>query len=366
MPIIRSAFAVIVMSIAIVLPSRAALQKPQAPDRIVAAAVSTGHVRLSAGVDVSQLRIEVRAPGGALVYDSGWRSGNLLDWSMEDEFGHALAYGTYALIATSRDLSGAATSHAGTLHVEASEARIESDEVEVVSEPPSIVRLHHDGAAGQLITTRGDLMFRFGDFLARRDVEAMRLTPEGNLEVAGVIHAGKGIMFPDGTVQLTAMTPGLFRLPGGASAFQPSLAIAGNGTTNQLAKWIDDLGTLGDSAVTEVAGKVGIGTTAPGTLLHVFGPATSDVFAGLGPDPKNGPGMNYGYSGNTFGRGSGFFNVRPDASATAPNPSLRFMTVNIQRMVITNTGDVGIGTSAPAQKLDVNASVTPRCGPVRR
>ncbi|MGZ4808915.1 MAG: hypothetical protein ACXV7D_06240, partial [Thermoanaerobaculia bacterium] len=143
----------------------------------------------------------------------------------------------------------------------------------------------------------------------------------------------------------------------GASAFQPSLAIAGNGTTNQLAKWIDDLGTRGDSAVTEVAGKVGIGTTTPGTLLHVFGPATNDVFAGLGPDPKNGPGMNYGYSGNTFGRGSGFFNVRPDATATAPNPSLRFMTVNIQRMVITNTGDVGIGTSAPAQKLDVNGNI---------
>jgi hypothetical protein len=67
--------------------------------------------------------------------------------------------------------------------------------------------------------------------------------------------------------------------------------------------------------------------------------------------------MNYGYAGNSFGEGAGFFNVRPDPSATPPNPSLRFMTVNTQRMIITNTGLVGIGTSNPVQLLTVAGDV---------
>jgi hypothetical protein len=63
--------------------------------------------------------------------------------------------------------------------------------------------------------------------------------------------------------------------------------------------------------------------------------------------------MNYGYSGNTFGEGSGFLNVRPDPSAVAPNPSLRFLTNNVQRMIITNTGNIGIGTTTPNTTLQV-------------
>ena len=110
-------------------------------------------------------------------------------------------------------------------------------------------------------------------------------------------------------------------------------------------------------------GPVGIATTSPETLLHVSGSATTDVFCGLGPHPNHlvsgvfvGPAMNYGYSGHSFGRGSGFFNVRPDASATAPNPSLRFMTNNVQAMIISNTGYVGIGlpsSAAPAKVLHI-------------
>jgi len=68
------------------------------------------------------------------------------------------------------------------------------------------------------------------------------------------------------------------------------------------------------------------------------------------------PAFNYGYAGYSFGRSAGFFNVRPDASAVPPNPSLRFMTANQQRMIITNTGDVGIGTTDPKVTLHVQGS----------
>ena len=105
--------------------------------------------------------------------------------------------------------------------------------------------------------------------------------------------------------------------------------------------------------------RLGVDTSAPETRLHVSGPATADVFCGLGPHPEygSGPAMNYGYSGHSLGEGSGFFNVRPDASATAPNPSLRFMTNNVQAMIITNTGNVGIGTTAPGSKLSVAGAI---------
>ena len=101
------------------------------------------------------------------------------------------------------------------------------------------------------------------------------------------------------------------------------------------------------------SGRVGIGTATPGGNLHIAGPATADVFNGIGVDLIAGPAFNFGYSGASFGRSSGFFNVRPDASAAAPNPSLRFMTVNVQRMIITNTGNVGIGTTNPTNPLQM-------------
>jgi hypothetical protein len=106
------------------------------------------------------------------------------------------------------------------------------------------------------------------------------------------------------------------------------------------------------------AGDVGIGTASPGARLHIFATETSDISAGFGPSPASGPSMNIGYGGSTFGRGAGFFNARPDASAVAPNPSLRFMTVNVERMIITNQGRVGIGTSAPDQTFSVNGDAS--------
>ena len=133
-------------------------------------------------------------------------------------------------------------------------------------------------------------------------------------------------------------------------------AIAEGQTLNFIPKF-DGSGPTGltESILFENNGKVGIGTTDPKVLFHLFGAATSDVAFGVGPDPSfgGGPALNVGYGGSTYGRGAGFFNVRPDASAAAPNPSLRFSTGDVQRMIITNTGAVGIGNSAPPGKLTV-------------
>ena len=138
--------------------------------------------------------------------------------------------------------------------------------------------------------------------------------------------------------------------PLGASIPPP---VSGTGTTNQVTKWVDMSGTLADSAISEVGGSVGIGTTTPSGQLHVFGAASADVYAGMGPDLINGPAFNFGYAGSSLGRSAGFFNVRPDASAIAPNPSLRFLTGNVERMIITNTGNVAIGGAPSGFKMTV-------------
>jgi len=103
------------------------------------------------------------------------------------------------------------------------------------------------------------------------------------------------------------------------------------------------------------AGRVGLGTSTPQGNLHIFGAANKDIFNGMGPDLSAGPAFNFGYSGNSFGPGTGFFNVRGTNSGV--NPSLRFATANVQRLIVTNAGRVGIGTLAPAQQLDVNGNI---------
>jgi hypothetical protein len=258
----------------------------------------------------------------------------------------------------SKELAGRASEKEATLRVEREGVAIDGQP----NESPKITLTAHDGETGQLVTTSGDLSFRFGDFLNRKDIEVMRLTAEGDLDVAGLIRTGKGIVFPDGSIQRSAAMPSIVRMrpsnPESDKKLTPKSEISGVGTMNQMAKWIDGAGTLGDSAITEVAGKVGIGTNNPGGQLHIFGASNLDVFAGMGPDVISGPGFNYGYAGNSFGVGAGFFNVRPAAGATGVNPSLRFMTVDTERMIVTNAGKVGIGTSAPNEKLDVVGNVS--------
>jgi hypothetical protein len=144
-------------------------------------------------------------------------------------------------------------------------------------------------------------------------------------------------------------------------------------TVNQIPKWTDTSGTLGASVVAEIPSAnpstsptvIRIGTTTAAGGLHIAGAATGDVFAGMGVDPATGPSFNFGYGGNSFGRSTGFFNVRSDTSATAPNPSLRFAIGGQVHMIITTDGKVGIGygagkdaaTTVPTEKLGVAGNI---------
>ncbi|HEX7152755.1 MAG TPA: tail fiber domain-containing protein [Thermoanaerobaculia bacterium] len=93
-------------------------------------------------------------------------------------------------------------------------------------------------------------------------------------------------------------------------------------------------------------GNVGVGTASPSQKLDVRGSsATADTFAFIGSDPTNGPGMLIGHAGGTsgVGRGGVVINSIADASAVAPNPSVRILIAGAQRFIIDNQGYMGIG-----------------------
>lgn len=132
---------------------------------------------------------------------------------------------------------------------------------------------------------------------------------------------------------------------------------------NQRAGGSTILGSAGISRlVLNAAGDVGIGTTAPADRLHVVGSvfaegslrsisssSDSEVFLGWGSDSVGGDMARIRIGGDGVGAYNGL-----EIQAVANRSLLR----------ITNAGDVGIGTSNPANRLSVvgSANISARLG----
>ncbi len=351
---------------------------------VITAGATSDNVRFTASSGTVSMRVVVSS-GAFTVFDSGWHAGNVVDWAIGGGQSPAAAPGTYVCTVTVRDMSGQEAQKKASLTILGdSSVTIGSTDGAALGQltDPRVTMVAHDGKDGELVSTTGNLTFRLGNIFTGSDREAMRLTPEGNLgigtttpqaklDVNGFIRA-QGVLFPDGSLlQSGTQTSGMAQLSSsttesgsnlfGSTAVLPS-TISGTGTALRVPKWADSAGTLVDSAITERSGFVGINTTNPTGPLHIFGTANLDMFAGMGEDVQVGPAFNFGYAGSSFGRSAGFFNVRPDALAVAPNPSLRFMTVNVERMIVTNAGNVGIATSNPSFLLALGGGASRTMG----
>jgi hypothetical protein len=171
------------------------------------------------------------------------------------------------------------------------------------------------------------------------------------------------------------------------AAAPPTFAVSGTGTTNRLTKWLDPFGTLGDSAVFESGGKVGIGTTAPISSLNVVTNSSdyitlsayrADVVdkgflvrsaRGVQGAPlavQNGNTLfnlyAQGFDGVDYSISGGVTMAVDGAVSAGKVPGLiLFKTADAngtyaERMRVNAAGDVGIGTSSPSAKLEVNGS----------
>lgn len=161
----------------------------------------------------------------------------------------------------------------------------------------------------------------------------------------------------DGTVRMTG-----FKMPTGASSgyvlasdasgvgtwqAAPNGGIGGSGTTNYIPKFTAAT-TIENSAIYESGGNIGIGTTTPSSKLTVNGNiglydnaiylryGGSDTNHGLAYDSVADGARLFGWQGITLGTTFGGYT---------------------ERMRITSNGNVGIGTTTPAYKLDVNGDI---------
>ncbi len=310
---------------------------------VVTAAASPDAVRFTASAGVVQMRVEVLSPSGAALYDSDWKGGNVLDWTMP-----VLPYGSYSVRIHSRDLEGRASEQQTTLHVAPEGITVDP----AARRDLKLTATLHDGETGQLVTTSGDLSFRFGDFLNRKDVEVMRLTAEGNvgigtdkpqerLDVNGLIRTSEGIMFPDGSMQRSAAVPTMGRMrPGNPETdtkkLIPKPDVGGSGTVNQIAKFVTAK-SVGDSAVTEVGGNVGIGTSTPGQKLVVIGNVNAGTLTLSG---------NLALPSTASGGTAGVITLGGSRFAHNFGTNGTFLGLNAGNFTMTGANNIGVGVGA--------------------
>lgn len=291
----------------------------QPPTPVVTAAASTDRVRYASLGEVHQTRLQVFSGDGAQVFDSSFRLGNLITWRLTDQQGSRLTNGSCLFLVTVKDFSGGLTQKYGTTLIEQGRVYLEQTGRDELPQP-------------QAATLE-----------ANRLAEAF--TPVDRAGAAGLNRADITAS-PDGTPSAGAQPSGTVKSsqPGGGGE-----NIAGTGTQNKIAKWLDNTGTLGDSNIFENAsGKIGIGTVSPNSRLdikqaadnfigglHLRRSTTNDTWALVTGDDNN---FYIGYAKNASGA---------DAMTD----------FTVYPLILTANNRVGIGTSAPAAKLHVNGNV---------
>lgn len=153
----------------------------------------------------------------------------------------------------------------------------------------------------------------------------------------------------------------------------PTASVTGTGTQNYVTKWSAGGISIEDSTIFDNGTNVGIGTASPSSLLNIEGTKNTAILtlgsnysgSGWSVGDKVG-GINF-YSADSSGAGAGVkasISYEVTAGTSGATNSLIFSTAgtssgenNLERMRITQEGNVGIGISSPSAKLEVKESL---------
>ena len=99
-----------------------------------------------------------------------------------------------------------------------------------------------------------------------------------------------------------------------------------------------------------VTGNVGIGTTSPSDILHVYK---------SGANTRLIVGNNAAYDQFIYFQGNADWSMGIDASNTNAFTLGNYSSIGTYvRLTVTTSGDVGIGTTSPNDKLDISGNVS--------
>jgi hypothetical protein len=346
------------------------------PDQTITVSISATGVRFAALGQIKQMRLEVFNNNGDPLYNSEFQAGNVRDWALEDKLGQHLPDGSYLCVITIRDMSGRLDMKQGNVLLQGGQASLKLGEGGKVGavEPEkgltavpdgaatALTLVAHDGRDGQVVSTKGALTFRTGDFFGGADRERMRLTedgrlgigtskPQATLDVAGTLRARGGIVFDDGSALTSTGKTGKVTESG---IVAPD--VSGTGTANLITKWNDAAGTLVNSALYESGGKVGLGTTTPAhpfTVRQNGGSAGVHTFGELYVDRDT----NNRSASLIVGTG-GVLKWIFGMPAGTNGFQVYDLAANLTRFFVDPTsGNIGIGNTAPASKLDVTGDL---------
>ena len=194
-----------------------------------------------------------------------------------------------------------------------------------------------DTDVGQIAYQHGTNAMTF----STADAERVRITSTGNVGI-GTTSPGAKLDVVGASKFEGAVNVSWFNYSTGEDTY-----IRGGKSTSKV--YIND-SHAADVLIANGGGNVGIGTASPGALLQLEKPSQDNILAVIGQT---------GYEGALFlsGAGSG-----KDANIVVGNGrNLEFHTSTsatpvvggTERMRITSTGNVGIGTTSPGAKLDV-------------
>ena len=120
----------------------------------------------------------------------------------------------------------------------------------------------------------------------------------------------------------------------------------------------------------EDTGNVGIGTTTPNEKLEVFDSIDGSVYIGVNnliSGTNSASGIKFGFGSTPYDKGTFMYHKALDntfyfSNTGDPNSRFSFITRNstgnsIDALNIDSNGHIGIGTTIPTEKLDVNGNI---------